>query len=211
MKTRKLFFAGLLAFLMTGSTISAQPRFGVKAEVGINKPSLSKEVYSVENMNTFKIGPTVEFMLPVMDFGIDASLLYSNEKMKVKDFKADKSLTEVSSHYIDVPVNLKYKMGIISPLKVYLAAGPYAQFKVAGDEFKLDVITDKVEEKKFQAWINLGLGADVINRVQVGFNYRLKLTDDYSVNEPTWKDLLNDKKDSGHSPRPSIFKECLPM
>ena len=194
MKTRKLFFAGLLAFLMTGSTISAQPRFGVKAEVGINKPSLSKEVYSVENMNTFKIGPTVEFMLPVMDFGIDASLLYSNEKMKVKDFKADKSLTEVSSHYIDVPVNLKYKMGIISPLKVYLAAGPYAQFKVAGDEFKLDVITDKVEEKKFQAGINLGLGADVINRVQVGFNYRLKLTDDYSVNEPTWKDLLNDNK-----------------
>ncbi len=194
MKSKKLWMIGFLAFLMTGGTVSAQVRLGIRGEVGINKPSLTKDVYSVENMNDFKVGPSVEFMLPVMDLGIDASLLYSNEKMKVKDFKADKSLTEVSSHHIDVPVNLKYKIGLISPLKVYLAAGPYAQFKIAGDEFKLDVITDKVEEKKFQAGINLGLGAEVINRVQVGFNYRIKLTDDYSVNEPAWKDLLNDNK-----------------
>lgn len=194
MKSKKLFFAGLVVFLMAGSTVNAQLRFGVRGEVGINKPSLNKELYSVENMNGFKLGPTLEFMLPVMDLGIDASLLYSNEKMKVKDFKADKSLLEVSSHYMDVPVNLKYKMGLISPLKVFLSAGPYAQFKVAGDDLKLDVIKEKVDEKKFQAGVNLGIGAQVINKIQLGFNYRLKLTDDYSVKEPTWKDLLNKNK-----------------
>lgn len=195
MKLKNVLFSSLfLVMIMAGTTASAQLKFGIRGEVGINKPTLNKELYSVENMNAFKIGPTIEFMLPVMDLGLDASLLYSNEKMKVKDFKADKSLLEVSSHYMDIPVNLKYKMGIISPVKVFFAAGPYVQFKVGGDDFKLDIIKDKVDEKKFQAGINLGLGAEVINRIQLGFNYRIKLTDDYSVNEPTWKDLLNDNK-----------------
>lgn len=195
MKSKSIILSVAIVVLSMISTEAfSQLRFGLKAEVGINKPSLKKDLYSVENMNAFKVGPSVEFMLPIVGLGVDGSLLYSNEKMTVKDFKADKSLLEVSSHYIDVPVNVKYKIGIISPLKAYLAAGPYAQFKVGGDEFKWEQIKSKVEDKKFQAGLNLGFGAEVINRLQVGFNYRLKLTDNYSVDEPQWKDLLNDNK-----------------
>ncbi len=197
MKTKKLFLSAFIIMLMVGGTANAQLKFGVRGEVGINKPSFTKEVYSVENMNAFKLGPTVEFMLPVVGLGVDGSLLYSNEKMNVKtvsDQGAETLIQDVQSHYIDVPVNLKYKIGIVGPVKAFLAAGPYAQFKVGGDEFSYGDIKDKVEDKKFQAGINLGLGAEVINRVQLGFNYRMKLTDDYSVNEPTWKDLLNKNK-----------------
>lgn len=197
MKTKKLFLSAFIIMLMVGGTANAQLKFGVRGEVGINKPSFTKELYSVENMNAFKLGPTVEFMLPVVGLGVDGSLLYSNEKMNVKtvsDQGAETLIQDVQSHYIDVPVNLKYKIGIVGPVKAFLAAGPYAQFKVGGDEFSYGDIKDKVEDKKFQAGINLGLGAEVINRVQLGFNYRMKLTDDYSVNEPTWKDLLNKNK-----------------
>ncbi len=197
MKTKKLFLSAFIIMLMVGGTANAQLKFGVRGEVGINKPSFTKEVYSVENMNAFKLGPTVEFMLPVVGLGVDGSLLYSNEKMNVKtvsDQGAETLIQDVQSHYIDVPVNLKYKIGIVGPVKAFLAAGPYAQFKVGGDEFNYGDIKDKVEDKKFQAGVNLGLGAEVINRVQLGFNYRMKLTDDYSVNEPTWKDLLNKNK-----------------
>lgn len=198
MKTKKLFLSSLIVFLMIGTAANAQLRFGLRGEVGVNKPSLKKELFSVENMNAFKIGPTMEFMLPFVGFGFDGSLLYSNEKMNVNEVNtngAESLIKEVSSHYIDVPVNLKYKIGIISPLKVYLAAGPYAQLKVAGDEFeKIDDVIDNIEDKKFQAGLNFGFGADVINRIQVGFNYRLKLTDNYSTNKPEWTDLLNDNK-----------------
>lgn len=194
MKSKKtiLFFA-IVALSMISVPSFAQLKIGLKGEVGINQPTFSSELWSVENFNTFKVGPTLEAMLPV-GLGIDASVLYSNEKMKVKDFKADKSLFEVSSHYLDVPINLKYKIGIISPLKVYLAAGPYVQFKVAGDEFEWEGITEQFEDKTFQAGVNLGFGAEIINRVQLGLNYRLKLTDDYSVNQPEWQDLLNENK-----------------
>lgn len=187
----------MVAFLSMASTVNAQLRFGFKGEVGINKPSFTKEVYSVENMNAFKIGPSVEFTVPVAGLGVEGSLLYSNEKMNVKNVEKNgvgSVIEEISSHYIDVPVNLKYKMGIISPLKVYLAVGPYAQFKVGGDEFTYEALKGKVDDKKFQAGVNVGIGAEVINRVQLGFNYRLKLTDDYSTNEPKLKDVLNENK-----------------
>lgn len=199
MKQTKFSVILLAVALMLGVSFSAnaQLKFGIRGEVGVNEPSLKKDDYKVENMNAFKIGPTVEFMIPLAGFGLDGSLLYSNEKMKVKnidDGGTDNLLKEISSHYIDVPVNLKYKIGVIAPLKIYLAAGPYAQIKVGGDDFKIDDISTQVEDKNFQAGMNFGFGVDLIHRVQVGFNYRKKMTDNYSVDEPEWKDLLNDNK-----------------
>ena len=196
MKSRKLWMTGLLAILMMGGTVSAQVRFGIRGEVGINQPSFTRDLYSVENMNDFMVGPTLEFMLPVVDFGIEGSVLYSNEKMNVKTVSEQgiKTIVEdISSHSIDVPVNLKYKIGLISPVKVFLAAGPYANFRLAGDDFEYEAFMDKVEAKKFQAGINLGAGLELINRVAVGFNYRMKLTDDYAVNEPALEDIFNQK------------------
>lgn len=196
MKSRKLWMTGLLAILMMGGTVSAQVRFGIRGEVGINQPSFTRDLYSVENMNDFKVGPTLEFMLPVVDFGIEGSVLYSNEKMNVKTVSEQEIKTiveDISSHSIDVPVNLKYKIGLISPVKVFLAAGPYANFRLAGDDFEYEAFMDKVEAKKFQAGINLGAGLELINRVAVGFNYRMKLTDDYAVNEPALEDIFNQK------------------
>ncbi|WP_332455878.1 porin family protein [Petrimonas sp.] len=195
MKTKKLWMI-LLAFLLMGGTVSAQLRFGIRGEVGINKPSFTKDVYSVENMNDFKVGPTLEFMLPVVDFGIEGSVLYSNEKMNIKTVNEQEMKTvveDISNHSIDIPVNLKYKIGLISPVKIFLAAGPYANFWLAGDDFKYEAFMDKVEAKKFQAGVNLGAGLEVINHVAVGFNYRMKLTDDYSVNEPAFEDIFNQK------------------
>lgn len=196
MKSKKLWMTGLLAILMMGGTVSAQVRFGIRGEVGINQPSFTRDLYSVENMNDFKVGPTLEFMLPVVDFGIEGSVLYSNEKMNVKTVSEQEIKTiveDISSHSIDVPVNLKYKIGLISPVKVFLAAGPYANFRLAGDDFEYEAFMDKVEAKKFQAGINLGAGLELINRVAVGFNYRMKLTDDYAVNEPALEDIFNQK------------------
>ena len=196
MKSRKLFVTGLFVFLMMGSTVSAQLRFGLRGEVGINKPSFTKNLYSVENMNDFKVGPTIEFMLPVVDFGIEGSVLYSNKKMNVKKVSEGgikTTVEDISSHSIDIPVNLKYKIGLISPVKVFLAAGPYANFRLSGDDFKDAAFMNKVEAKKFEAGINLGAGLEVVRRVAVGFNYRMKLTDDYSVDEPDFKDIFNQK------------------
>lgn len=200
MKLKNVLFSVLfVGAFMIGSTANAQLRFGLRGEVGINKPSVSKSLFEVENMNAFKVGPTAEFTLPVVGLAIDGSLLYSNQKMNIKTLSAKESSLpslkkEITEHYIDIPVNVKYKMGIISPVKAFVAAGPYIGFRVGGDELKLESVKETIDRKKFEAGLNFGFGAEIISRVAVGFNYRLKLTDDYSVNQPELKDLLNDNK-----------------
>lgn len=197
MKTKKLFLSSLILFLMVGTVANAQLRFGLRGEVGLNTPSFSRDAIKVDNLNSFKIGPTVEFMFPWVDFGVEGAILYSNDRMDVKSINeggVETVVQEISNHYLDVPVNLKYKMGFILPVKVYFAGGPYARLLVSGDDFTYSEIKDKVETKSFEAGINLGLGAELFSKVAVGINYGIKLTDNYSVNQPGLDDVFNGKK-----------------
>lgn len=188
MKSKKtILFVAIVALSMISVPAFSQLKIGLKADVGINKPKFDETLWHVENLNGFKVGPTVEFMLPVVGLGVDASLLYNNERMNVK--QGSSAVEKISNHYLDIPVNLKYKFGILSPVKVYAAAGPYAKIRVAGDEIDMkDValegitgvdIKDFVDSRPFEFGINLGLGAELINRVQLGFNYGIKLTDNF--------------------------------
>ncbi len=200
MKKNFITFIMLIAFVAVSSTAGAQVKFGVRGEVGLNKPTFTGsgilENFRVENMNTFKIGPTVEYNMPFIGLGVDASLLYSNEKMNVQNEINGNVLNEIASvqsHNLELPVNLKYKVGIISILKGYVAAGPFIGVNLSNDDFKdLEKVTTNIEQKKFQAGLNFGFGAEVINRVQLGFNYHLKLTDDYSVDKAEYNDLFNE-------------------
>lgn len=193
MKKNNLFIIALIvAFSTIATTGYSQVRFGLRGEVGLNKASFSKDAIEVENLNTFKIGPTVEIMFPVMDLGVEASILYNNSKMKIEDNGSFWQEVEETNHYIDVPINLKYKFGLISPLKLYVMGGPYAKFHISGgDDF--ETVSDKIKAKSFEAGVNLGLGVELFKKLAVGVNYGIPLTDNYSVNEPEWKDAFNNK------------------
>ena len=192
-KNRLLVIALIVAFSTIATTGYSQVRFGLRGEVGLNKATFSKKAIEVENLNTFKIGPTVEIMFPVMDFGVEASILYNNNKMDVAYLEDSSTPIEVTNHYIDIPVNLKYKFGLISPVKIYAAAGPYAKIHVGGDDIKFADVTDDIKAKTFEAGVNLGLGVELFKRLAVGVNYGIQLTDDYSTNQPKWSDALNNK------------------
>ena len=97
--------------------------------------------------------------------------------------------TNVKTDYIDVPVNLKWKFGL-PIIKGYLAAGPYIGFRVGGDKF-WDIpgsVADQVKAKNFSAGLNFGAGVELISHLQVGFNYGLGLTDNYSIEKVNLSD-----------------------
>ena len=197
-KNRLLLVAIIVAFSTITTAGYSQIRLGLRGEVGLNKASFSKDAIEVENLNSFKLGPTVEVMLPMMDFGVEASLLYNNDRMNVAHLSAGEARDEISitNHYIDIPVNLKYKFGLILPIKIYAAAGPYARVHVGGDDIKFSDVTDDIKAKAFEAGINLGLGVEIIKRLAVGVNYGMQLTDNYSADKPVWSDALNNKKNT---------------
>lgn len=195
MKKNKFLVLIIIAIFSTITASSyGQLRFGLRGEVGLNNPSFSKDVFEVENLNSFKIGPTVEFMIPLMSFGIEGSLLYNNNKMNVTHLRGESNEEiEVTNHYIDIPVNAKYKFGIILPIQVYAAAGPYARIHVGGDDISFASVQDDIKAKSFEAGINLGAGVELFDKLAVGVNYGLKLTDNYSVSKPEWNDVFNKK------------------
>ncbi|MDR0412358.1 MAG: PorT family protein [Dysgonamonadaceae bacterium] len=176
----------LIVLLFTGIvTTQAQLKFGLKAGVNLSNVSLDgrlKENFKVDNLTGFQVGPMVEFIVPVIGFGFDAAVLYSNEGFKLNAVTFENLGTTIQteaksykSNNLLVPVNLKYKKVFMNVAGVYVSAGPYAKFNLDGD------VKDKYESKSFGAGLNFGFGVELLNHLQVGVNYQLGLTEDYSA------------------------------
>ncbi len=169
----------LIFFCVLSVQVSAQINFGVKGGVNISSIHLSEEIVSSGNITGFHVGPMVEIMAPYTGLGVDVAILYSQKGTDINS----KSLT---TDYIDVPVNFKWKFGaplVERIIKGYLAVGPYAGFRVGGDKIWdiPNTINSQIETKAFSAGINMGIGAELFRHVQVGFTYGLGLTNNYTV------------------------------
>ena len=173
-----LVFAALL-FLGIGQS-SAQVRLGVKGGLNIASVHFSTDVLQSDNVTGFQIGPMIEGSLPLVGLGFDAAILYAQKGLETKTVSGEK--TSLKNDYIDVPVNLKWKLGL-PIMKVYLAAGPYVGFRVGGNKiWELPgSMVDQVKTKSFSAGLNFGAGVELISHLQVGLNYGLGLTNNYSM------------------------------
>ncbi|MDR0743164.1 MAG: PorT family protein [Tannerella sp.] len=171
---KRLKIVMVIAALFMVSTMQAQLRFGVKGGVNISKVKFNKKVFKSDNITGFHVGPTIEAMMGQGGIGLDAAALYSQ-----RGFDAEGGA--VKNSYLDIPVNLKFKLGLplVNP---YLAAGPYMSLRVTGN--KKWSVSDKVEQikaKSFGAGLNFAAGAEIFNMLQVGVIYSLGLTNDFKT------------------------------
>lgn len=205
MKTKGIIKTSIVVIfiLLLSSPIFAQVNFGVRASVGLNNPefkTLDETFNNVENMTSYSIGPSIEAMflpLGVANFGIDAALLYNDNRMTISNLTGEGGDRDVSNRYLNLPVNAKLKMGLgLLPLRLFATAGPWAGYLIDGDKIDIQGLADDVKAKEFQAGANLGIGLELLSFLQVGLNYSVKLTDNYSVDVPNWHDPLNGKNES---------------
>lgn len=169
----------VLVILMVFIAVPAksQLKFGVKGGLNISSVHMNSDILKADNVTGFQIGPMIETTIPLIGIGLDAAILYSQKGV---DMKTEGTVTSTSmkTDYLDIPVNLKWKFGI--PLvKAYLSAGPYVGFRVGGDKI-WNVLGEQIKAKNFSAGLNFGVGAELISHLQVGLNYGLGLTDNYS-------------------------------
>ncbi len=165
----------IIAIVSIRGTVEAQISFGVKGGLNISSVKLSKDIISSDNVTGFHIGPMVEMMLPFTGLGFDAAILYSQKGL-------DTELESITTDYIDVPVNVKWKFGL-PIIKGFVAAGPYVGFRVGGDKLweEPQNLANQIKAKSFGAGINIGAGVEVISHIQVGVNYGIGLTENYSI------------------------------
>ena len=188
----KKIFGALMIAICIAMTMPAQAQihFGVKGGLNLSKASFSNvsENFKKDNFTGFFIGPMAEFNIPIVGLGVDAALLFAQRGIKVSEGNEDLTIKQ---NGIDIPVNLKYTIGLGSMAGIYFAAGPDFYFDFAGNKTIEGVKTDK---KKAEVGINVGAGVKLLNHLQVGANYNIPLGDtakfegiDGSYKTKTWQ------------------------
>lgn len=177
---RKLFTAIVMAVaLFTAIPSQAQIKFGVKGGLNVTKMSVSSDVYSADNNNGFFIGPTVKFTLPLVGLGIDAAALYDQRKGSLVRY--DNKSEDVKFKSINVPVNLRWNIGLGSLAGIYLAAGP--QFGFALGDFSDAWDSNFYKKENMNVSINLGAGLSLLKHLELGFTYNIQTKDTYTITE----------------------------
>ena len=176
-----------LIVLLAAMTMTAQAqgvKFGVKGGVNLTKMTFSKDVYSSDNQAGFYVGPTLKISLP-LSFGIDIAALYDQRSSKVdmidvKDAPANnEGVTQLSSlntydikqKSIQIPVNVRYNIGLGSEAGIYLAVGPQFGFPVGDKVYNTAVGEYRLKDANLS--LNFGAGVYLLEHLEVGFTYNL--------------------------------------
>ncbi|MBR1547124.1 MAG: porin family protein [Prevotella sp.] len=147
----------------------AQFKWGVQA--GLNMSNISvKEAAdapmdAVKSRAGFFIGPTVRFTLPIVGLGVDASALYDQREGKAEG-------ETIKSQSIQIPLNVRYGIGLGSVAEVFAFAGPQFGFNIGGGkDFGASEWT--LRSSNFSA--NIGVGATIMGKLQARINYNVAL------------------------------------
>lgn len=149
----------------------AQFKFGLKAGVDVNKLHFNKNILDSDNRAGFTGGAMIEFTAPVVGIGMDASVMYVRRSA---EWMADNGLQKEHNDYIDVPINLKWKLNIpvINNIaRPYLATGPAFSFLTSPRNW-----SDAYRNRRFDTSWNFGFGIEFFKHLQVGASYGIGLS-----------------------------------
>jgi hypothetical protein len=165
----KKFFAVVLVAMAVAMPSKAQFSYGLQA--GINMSNVSTVdandlAGTVKSRTGFFVGPTIKFTLPLIGLGFDAAALYDQREGEVEG-------QTLKSQSVQIPINLRYGFGAGSMAEIFAFAGPQFGFNV-GSNKNLDTASEwTLKSSNLSA--NVGLGATLLSKLQLKFNYNFAL------------------------------------
>ena len=166
-----LTIAVLFAALMTAVPAKAEVKFGLKGGLNLTSMSLDANAISKSNQAGFFIGPTFKFTIPIVGLGFDASALYDQRKGTISGVNGNE--TSIKEQSIQIPINIRYGIGLGSTASIYFFAGPQFGFNVGDKDIKTDVGNWTFNSSSVSA--NVGLGLMLLGHLQVSANYNFGL------------------------------------
>lgn len=168
----------LAASLLPMSEADAQVKFGVKGGWNLSSLKLNDDMFTSDNKNGFFIGPMMKVSLPLTGLGFDIAALYDQReaKMRYADDVIGSDLsrrTTIKQKTIDVPVNLRYSIGLASMANVYFFGGPQWSINVGDENFKWDEASS-YSLKKNTLSFNIGAGLTFLQHIQASVNYNIE-------------------------------------
>ena len=168
--------------------IPAQAQFswGIKGGVNLASNDFSdlkgmsdkEQVLNTDNYSGFFIGPKAEVRVPILGLGLEAAALYSQKGMKI-----DAGETFKQNSFL-IPLNVKYAFGLGNIANIFVAAGPEFGFNmgetskvinniIVGDNGETSGDIKAYVLEKSTLSINVGVGATLLNHLQVALNYNM--------------------------------------
>ncbi|MDX1592061.1 MAG: porin family protein [Balneolaceae bacterium] len=172
--SKKTFLILVTAVLMACVTTSVNAQspisFGLKG--GFNIANITGEGFDADARFGFTAGAALDISVPVLPFGVESGLYYSQKG-------ADGTDGSLKLDYLEVPVLAKFQLGPSGPITPHLVVGPYIGFNVNAESESggstVD-ISDNVNSTEFGGAVGVGidfnLGVTKLNaRAQYGYGF----------------------------------------
>ncbi len=171
---KKFFLAVAMLFIIGGATTaSAQFKFGLVAGMNMSKLSFDDGKYfNSEHRAGWYVGPKVWFNIPIVGLGVNASAQYSQRRMNVKSGDGEDAVSDSKNlNTIEIPINVRYTLGLGSIASVYAETGPQFGFNVGNK-----TISEVAKFKSSNVTWNVGIGARVLGHLEAGVGYNIALS-----------------------------------
>jgi len=169
----KRVYIAFITILMILCTFPAEAKLklGVKGGVNVSELKLSGDFMdnlSVSNKVGFFVGPTLKLSLGGTGIGFDLAALYDQREAEIAG-------QTIKHQFVNVPLNLRYNIGLGSAVGIYLAAGPQFGFNIGDGEFELSAIsnTSQYTLRSSDFSVNLGGGIYLFDCLEVGVTYNI--------------------------------------
>ena len=180
---KKIIIICLTAIMaLSASAQDSKFRFGLRGGVNMTEFSLKNTNFDTDNRVGFFVGPTIKFSLPVVGLGVDLSALYNHKESKLDD-------ETVKLNTVDIPLNLRYSIGLGSLANIFVSAGPQIAFNLGDKEVDLDNVNDwRFKDSYFS--VNVG-GGLTISHIELSARYNIPIgnTSDARLDDVTEKVL----------------------
>lgn len=165
----------LMATMLVAIPAKAGINFGIKGGYNITNFSFSEDVIAKDNQQGFFIGPSLKIGIPVLPIGFEIAALYDQRDAKLEGEK-------ISQKSINIPINVRYELGLGDMAGIYVAAGPQFGFNIGDKKFSFSNAND-YNMKDSNLSLNLGAGIRLVSHLEIGFNYNIALGKTGEFNE----------------------------
>lgn len=186
----KKFFRLLLIMMLllpTAGMAQSGLHWGFKGGVLGNKISTNGFSNNIkeENMTGFQLGPMAQYHTGFYGLTLDFSLLYVQRGMKLNNTN-DNTTAEIKTQSIDIPIELKWEMGLSSTFDLFLGIGPSFSFLLDRDDWGrelahigVDILGRNMNSmgwRSTEVGLNLGGGAKIMEHLMLSCYYNIGLT-----------------------------------
>lgn len=173
-----LTMVALVASFLFATNANAQIKLGVKGGLNASHLKLNDEMWTTDNKLGFFFGPMVKVTVPLVGLSFDVAALYDEKKAKMRysDDVVGGDLsrqTTIKQQYIDIPINVRYGVGLGSLANVFVFAGPQWGINVGDKDFKWDA-SSSYSLRKATFSVNVGAGVTLFKHLQGTVNYNIE-------------------------------------